>query len=276
MSTDDWADRLASLVAEGLASGEDVRAALEGHIDRLGGPAEPSPLEVLVPVLGVDASRTGWVGVLLSPARPAGVLAAATIGALVELARESADVAVVAIDIPIGLPDSGVRAADTLARLELPGKGSSVFTALTRAAYDAESYAAARDANLAVTGGTRSASAQAYALRARILDVDGWLRTRPAVDVIEVHPELSFARMAGGPLLARKSDPEGARARRDALTAAGLTPPAWFRGSGFDEDDLLDACAAAWTAVRHSRGESDSLPAQPEVFSDGIPAAIRV
>jgi predicted RNase H-like nuclease len=51
--------------------------------------------------------------------------------------------------------------------------------------------------------------------------------------------------------------------------------PPWFRGAGFGEDDLLDACAAAWTAVRHSRGLSESFPEVPEVFSDGLPAAIR-
>ena len=274
--TDDWAGRLASLVTEGLAIGEDVRGALEAEIERLSGPASPSPLEVPVPVLGVDACKGGWVGVLLSPARPAAVLAATAIAALVELARESSDVAVVAIDIPIGLPDQGVRAADTLARRALPGKGSSVFTTLTRSAYAAKTYAEAREANLAATDGTHNASAQAYALRARILDVDGWLRSRPAVEVIEVHPELAFARMAGAPVREPKSEPEGLSARRAALEAAGLVPPAWFRGSGFAEDDLLDACAAAWTAVRHSSGRSESFPAEPEVFSDGIPAAIRV
>ncbi|NYE35208.1 putative RNase H-like nuclease [Nocardioides cavernae] len=94
--------------------------------------------------------------------------------------------------------------------------------------------------------------------------------------MIEVHPEVSFARMAGAPVLARKKDPDGVRARREALAAHGIVAPAWFRGSGFGEDDLLDACAVAWTAVRHARGLSDSYPAEPEVFSDGLPAAIWV
>ena len=92
--------------------------------------------------------------------------------------------------------------------------------------------------------------------------------------VVEVHPELSFARMAGAPVLASKKDPDGVVARREALAAHGITAPAFFRGAGFGEDDLLDACAAAWSAVRHSLGVAESFPAQPEVFSDGIPAAI--
>ena len=91
-----------------------------------------------------------------------------------------------------------------------------------------------------------------------------------------MHPEISFARMAGAPVLARKKDADGVRARREALAAHGIVAPPWFRGAGFGEDDLLDACAAAWSAVRHSLGVSESFPATPEVFSDGIPAAIRV
>lgn len=236
----------------------------------------PPPLCPDRPVLGVDACATGWVGVLLGPdGRPA-VHVAGSIAELVDLVRETAVPAVVAIDIPIGLPDRGGRRADAEARRQLVGKGSSVFSTLTRTAYESATYEQARAANLAATNGGLSASAQAYALGVKILEVDAWVRSGPGTEVIEVHPELSFARMVGSPLLARKKDDEGARGRREALLAHGLAAPAWFRGSGFAEDDLLDACAAAWTAARHDRGASESFPAEPELFSDGIPAAIRV
>lgn len=228
------------------------------------------------PVLGVDACPAGWVGVLLTPDGRPTVHVAGSITELVALVRERAEPAVVAIDIPIGLPDSGGRRADAEARGQLVGKGSSVFPTLTRAAYEADTYELARAANLAATGGERSASAQAYALGVKVLEVDAWVRSGPGTDVIEVHPELSFARMAGAPVIARKKDEEGVQARRDALLAHGLTAPAWFRGAGFGEDDLLDACAAAWSAARHDRGAGESFPARPEVFGDGIPAAIRV
>jgi predicted RNase H-like nuclease len=275
---DDWRARLSDLLAEAVeAHGSDpVREALLAEAAHLDGEAAPAPLVVDVPVLGVDACRSGWVGVLLAPGRPPAVLAGATIAALVEVARETTNLAVVAIDIPIGLPDAGGRQADALARRALPGKGSSVFTTLTRAAYQAETYEQGRAANLAATDGLRSASAQAFALRDRILDVDAWVRTRPTVAVIEVHPELSFARMAGAPILTPKKDAAGLLARRAALAAVGLAAPAWYRGSGFGEDDLLDACAAAWSAVRYAAGAAQSLPEEPEVFSDGILAAIWV
>ena len=238
---------------------------------------EPPPvLAPPVPVLGVDACPAGWVGVVIDPQRRASVFVAPDITGLVDLVRERHDVPVVAVDIPIGLPDAGGRQADAAARRALVGKASSVFSTPVRAAVEAATYEEARAANLAATGGRTSVSAQAYALREKVLQVDAWVRGRPAARVIEVHPEVSFARMAGAPLLARKKDADGVRARREALAAHGIVAPAWFRGAGFGEDDLLDACAVAWTAVRHALGVSESYPEVPEVFSDGIPAAIWV
>lgn len=238
--------------------------------------AEPPPvLAPDAPVLGVDACPSGWVGVVLDTDRRASVFVAPTISGLVSLVRETHDVAVVAVDIPIGLPDTSGRLADAEARRELVGKSSSLFSTPVRAALEAATYEEGRAANLAATEGRTSVSAQAYALREKVLQVDAWVRAEPGVVVVEVHPELSFARMAGHPLLERKKEPDGVRVRREALAAHGIAAPPWFRGSGFGEDDLLDACAAAWTAVRHSLGVSESFPATPEVFSDGIPAAIR-
>ncbi|MBC2933133.1 DUF429 domain-containing protein [Nocardioides sp. zg-1228] len=236
---------------------------------------EPPPvLAPPVPVLGVDACPAGWVGVVLDTGLRASVYVAPDIAGLVDLVREQHDVAVAAVDIPIGLPDAGGRKADAEARRALVGKASSVFSTPVRAALEAETYELARAANLAATDGRTSVSAQAYALREKVLQVDAWVRGRPGVLVIEVHPELSFARMAGAPVRARKKDADGVRARREALAAHGVVAPAWFHGAGFGEDDLLDACAAAWTAVRHAHGVAESYPEEPEVFSDGVPAAI--
>lgn len=257
-----------------------IEAAVSGELEaRFAAPpgqGEPPPvLTPPVPVLGVDACQGGWVGVVLDTERRAWPFSASAIGSLVDLVRERYDIGVVAIDIPIGLPDTTGRSADAEARRALPGKASSVFSTPVRAALEAPTYEAARAANLAATGGRTSVSAQAYALREKVLQVDAWVRGRPGVEVIEVHPEVSFALLAGAPVLARKKDADGVRARREALAAHGVTAPPWLRGSPFAEDDLLDACAAAWSAVRHALGASVSFPAAPEVFSDGLPAAIH-
>lgn len=279
MTADDWRRELTSLVGRGReAYGDDAtREALASALAGLTAPPPgPEPLRPDRPVLGVDACALGWVGLLLGPDGRPTVHVAPTIFGLLQLVRENAEPAVVAIDIPIGLPDRGTRRADVEARRQLRGKASSVFSTPTRSALEAATYEEARAANLAATGGASSVSAQAYALAAKILDVDTWIRGGPGADVIEVHPELSFARMAGAPLLAPKRTEEGARARREVLLAHGLAVPGWFTGGGFAEDDLLDAAAAAWTAARHDMGVSESYPSDPEIFSDQVPAAIRV
>ncbi len=161
----------------------------------------------------------------------------------------------------------------------MPGRASSVFPTLVRAAYEAPTYAAGRAAMLAATagqpGGPRSCSAQAWQLGRKVLEVDAWARVgEPGVRVVEVHPEVSFAAMTGSPL-PRKTSAEGEAARRDALAAAGLVAPA-SPPPGAATDDLLDACAVAWTARRVATGRARSLPDPPERFGDGWPAAIHV
>lgn len=280
MSAEDWERELRDLVFRGQTEigTPEVLAVLQREVASLalGAEALPPVLHASRPVLGVDACVAGWVGVLLGPDGRLTVHVASGIEALVAQVREGADVAVVAVDIPIGLPDDGVRQADLLARAALPGKSSSVFSTLTRSAYSAESYAGGREANLRATDGERSASAQAWALGPKILQVDSWVRSGPGTSVIEVHPELCFARLAGAPILAAKRTEQGVVLRREALARAGIAAPPWYSGAGFGEDDLLDACAAVWTAVRYLDGEAESLPEDPEVFSDGLSAAIRV
>ncbi|SEB47314.1 Predicted nuclease (RNAse H fold) [Nocardioides exalbidus] len=265
-------EEMVARIGAALSSEREARfVAPDGQSD-----LEPPPvLAPPAPVLGVDACPGGWVGVVLDTDLSPRVRTAATITDLLALVRETHDVRVIAIDIPIGLPDAGGRLADAEARKVLVGKASSIFSTPVRAALEAETYEAGRAANLAATDGRTSVSAQAYALREKVLQVDAWVRGRPGAQVIEVHPELSFTRMAGAPVLERKKDADGVRVRREVLAAHGIVAPPWFRGAGFGEDDLLDACAAAWTAVRHALGESESFPSTPEVFSDGIPAAIR-
>lgn len=225
------------------------------------------------PVLGVDACRGGWVGAILdaSGRGRVRVVVAATVAQVLDAAGE---VAVVGVDIPIGLPDASRRAADVLTRSFLGrAKASSVFTTPTRAAVEEADYATANLRNRALVG--IGLSKQAHGLRRSILEVDAWVRRGVPCPVLEVHPEASFAAMSGAALTTRKRTAEGAEHRRAVLAAVGIEAPREApRGAG--TDDLLDACAAAWSAYRVSRGEALTFPDAPEVFSDGLPAAIHV
>ncbi|MFM6849579.1 MAG: DUF429 domain-containing protein [Terrabacter sp.] len=246
-------------------------AALAESLDTSASP--PAPIDIAAPVLGVDGCSAGWVGAVLEPGAPRPrVVVAPTISELVAMVRESLGIRVVGIDIPIGLPDSTIRRADQLARNALPGKSSSIFSTLTRAAYLADTRLEADAANRSLVG--QGVGAQAFALREKIVEVDAWLRTRPTVTVLEVHPELSFATMTGAPIKASKKTDEGRAQRLAALADAGLARPSVLEGQGYAADDVLDACAVAWTAARHAAGLARPLPDPPETFSDGIPAAI--
>lgn len=69
--------------------------------------------------------------------------AAAEIGDLVEEASNGGPLAVIAVDIPIGLPDKGRRKADILARRAVGSLWPSVFMTPVRPALEAADYATA-------------------------------------------------------------------------------------------------------------------------------------
>ena len=266
-------DEVRTAAAESVAALRRLADVLERPTGAGASDGRPAPVEVVVPVLGVDGCSAGWVGALLEPGAPRPrVVVAPTIAELVAMVRESTGIRVVGIDIPIGLPDSTIREADVLARRALPGKASSIFSTLTRSAYAAATRLEADAVNRGLVG--QGVGAQAFALRHKIVEVDAWLRTRPTVTVLEIHPEVSFAAMTGSPILASKKTDEGRDQRLAALAAAGLPRPSVLQGSGYAVDDVLDACAVAWSAARHTTGLARSMPDPPEVFSDGIPAAI--
>ncbi len=160
--------------------------------------------------------------------------------------------AAVGIDIPIGLPSVGPRACDVTARARLGARRSSVFPAPVRAVLGAASYADARARAVAASG--RSLSVQAWNLVDRIADVDA-----APIDhgrVVEVHPELVFASLAGP--LGPKKTPDGAAARTAALRT--WLPDGWPpHPRPARLDDALDALACAWTAQRWLAGTAESL-----------------
>lgn len=222
--------------------------------------------------LGVDACRAGWIGAVLEGGMTSACFAA-DIGELVRLAEADGEISVVAIDIPIGLPDKGRRQADELARRVIGPVRSSVFITPVRAALEARDHATASAINREHAG--EGVSIQAFALKSKVLQVDGWVR-ETGHRVVEVHPEVCFAHLAGAALTSRKRTWTGAERRRSLLAGAGITFAGDLGAAGRHGavDDVLDAGAAAWTARRVARGEAQPRPDPPERFSDGIACAI--
>jgi predicted RNase H-like nuclease len=223
-------------------------------------------------VLGVDASRAGWIGVVLSDAGFVVAGLGRDLATLTATASAIAEVSVVGVNLPIGLPDKGRRDADLLARVLVGRRRSSVVMAPVRAALELETYAEANA--LSRDRGEPGVSRRAYALRPRIMELDGWARTA-GLAVVEVHPEVSFATLAGEPLADGKKSWAGAGQRRRLLAEVGVVIPDELGEAGtVGVDEVLDAAVAAWTALRVSRGDAVSFPTLPQRFGDGHAAAI--
>lgn len=221
-----------------------------------------------VAVLGVDACKAGWVGIRLDAEEPVRAFCAPTVEALVELAGRPS---VVAVDIPIGLASTGRRVADGLARAVVGSRSSSVFTTPPRAVLAAATHAEA--AALCRQLGGFGVSQQAFALGPKILEVDAWVERSDAT-VIEVHPEVSFATLAGEPLRDAKSTWAGFDRRRRLLARAGIVVDGdlGLGGRRVGPDDVLDAAVAAWSAERYARGAAISFPDPPELLGDALVA----
>lgn len=176
----------------------------------------------------------------------------------------------VAVDMPIATTD-GPRDVDAAGRAWLRDHGGpwqSIFlapTTRTVAAYEAGRTHAEAMAGLAA--GSR-VSIQAWNLIPAIVQVRDALAARPDAVVLEAHPECSFRAMDDRIGPASKKTGRGAGLRLRALSREFDVDLAGAP-ENVPVDDLLDACAVAWTAARHERGEHLTLP-------EGATAAPRI
>lgn len=237
---------LARLVLLGFRSGD---GALRLDLAAPPEPAKRARVDASVLVTGVDGYRKGWVAVSLDPS---GDVQVSTHSTFVEVMSLRARV--IAVDIPIDPRGLGARPTDAAARAFVRGRASSVFPTPPRAALEARSFAEATEIARTITG--KGISQQAFALGRKILEVHALAEADERV--IEMHPEVSFCRLADDALAESKHTPEGLERRRALLAAAGIILPGAVRG--VPEADLLDAAAGAWTAARYSRGEAQAFP----------------
>ena len=215
---------------------------------------------------GADGCPGGWLCVERDTVT--GEIFAEVLPKTRDLRDRAQQLAVLTVDIPIGLSETGPRQCDVEARRLLTSlRGSSVFPAPVRAAIDAATYTEACERSEAACG--KRLSKQAHAIMWRIREVDEMLRAEPELQgrVREIHPEVCFCAWAGRPMRHAKRTVEG-RAERLALVNEhfrdafdDLRPSIAQRLAA--DDDLLDAFAALWTAERILRGEARTVPRVP-------------
>jgi predicted RNase H-like nuclease len=179
------------------------------------------------------------------------------------------DSCVIAIDIPIGLPQLGRnRGADIEARaLVGPYLKSSVFPAPAGEFVAAPTYEAA--IAIAHQRGCPGVSRQTYALRAAILQVAAVAESDRRVH--EVHPEVSFCLAKRDHLETRKASWNGMEERRRILEAQRLIVGHDLGVAGrAGIPDVLDAVACAWSAWRIGHGAALRLPAEGDARAPAI------
>lgn len=220
-------------------------------------------------VVGVDGAPGGWLAVVLVAGAFNEACFFSTFSGLLD--RYSRAVAL-GVDIPIGIPQTGTRAADELARRVLgPARAASVFLTPLRAVLEAPTYEQALTISRKLSA--QGVSRQAYGLRTKILEVDAAVHEHPRI--FEVHPEVSFVAMNWGPLVAPKKTWNGLMERRRLLAQAGIRLDDRLTDAGpATPDDVVDAAAAAWTAHRVAQGLAGSLPNDPPRDNAGRSVAI--
>ena len=200
---------------------------------------------------GMDGCRGGWV-LVTTRADGQGETTVSVIQDLeIVLAMiDAGDLAAVAIDIPIGLSDSSPRPVDAEARAFIGPRRSSVFPAPLRGVLDCVTYADAVVYNKRACG--KSMSKQTFSLLPKIAAVDRLMTPERQSSVVEVHPEVCFTQLAGAPMAFHKSKPEGRWERLAALRPhfPELDRHASTRRPRTNDDDILDAFVAAWSARR--------------------------
>lgn len=249
-----------------------------------------------VDIAGVDGCKAGWIAVIKQRDEPLSVRVCGTFEQV--LAGLSED-AVIAADMPIGLPAftlHGGRGPEKLVRRFLGQRQSSVFSIPSRAAvYAADEpfttierwYKAHRIASgvaRETSDPPRGVSIQAFGIFSKIRELDRLMQERPELltRIVESHPEVAFWRLNGEQAMALPKkvkgavNPAGMAERKTLLAAIGLerafldAPPP--RGAG--EDDFLDATAMMLIAASHARGETRPFPDPPGRDDYGVPVAI--
>lgn len=220
-------------------------------------------------VVGVDGCKGGWVAVTrtLSSGRSK-VSLWRRFDLLLEQLGPGA--AAIMVDMPIGMPDHGKRACETLARKRLaPKRHSSVFASPARPMISFDTY---QEANKwGKQTGHGGLMKQTWMITPKIREVDALLQPQDQSILSEAHPELAFWRLNDeNPCHHPKKTLEGQKERLALLHANGCAAAAslidqarvlasTMSGVTVAIDDVMDACALSLTARARLRGDAIQL-----------------
>lgn len=238
-------------------------------------------------VAGADGCPAGWVAVF----RRIGGQdhRAVLVKSLADVFTAAERPQIVAVDIPIGLlsiSQRGGRAADRECRKILGrGRQSSIFPAPCRPALKAVSFFEACEIERANSWPPKKLSRQTFNLLAKIREVDA-IALQFRGSIFECHPEVSFwamnereaMRLPKKGLCRTDRNSSGLSERHRLLLQNGYEQESLATRAGLRKhcgrDDLVDACAAAWTAERILSGKAVRFPRLPDLDEIGLDMAI--
>jgi predicted RNase H-like nuclease len=221
-------------------------------------------------VIGVDGCPGGWIAAIWQGDRIH--LKLFELGKFSDILDE--DAAMIAVDMPIGFPSLYGRKADIAARKFMKPHGSRVFPVPCRDAVHAVNYTEAIRLNKLHSKGV-SIPPVTNAIRPRMQEIDKVISRQNEHRLREVHPEVSFAVMKGDVPLANKKKVKSGEAERLELLNAHDVPTVDFAKHNFfrrdvKRDDIIDACAAAWSARRILEGRARHFPETEERDARGL------
>lgn len=238
-------------------------------------------------VAGADGCPSGWVCALVRIAEGKPVSAQLRFTAsFAQLLEMTPAPAIVAVDMPVGLPErtsTGGRPPERSVRPLLGARQSSVFAIPSRAAVYAKSYPEACRIAHETSDPPRKVSKQAFHIFPKIREIDALMTPALQSRVYECHPEVALMQANGAPAPLPKKirgrvNPDGVRWRADFLVRQGI-PADFFsaalpKGIRHGRDDIADAAACALTAWRILEGRAIRYPPEPVYDTVGLDMAI--
>ena len=235
-------------------------------------------------VAGVDGCPAGWI-VVFRNGNGHKYHHVCLARSFAEILNAPESPSVIAVDMPIGLPDrvdGPGRPAEQAVRPLLGLRQSSVFSIPSRAAVMEKDYRAACSKSLESSVPPKKISRQSFNIFPKIREIDALMVPALQDRVYEVHPEVAFWRLNGENAMSLpkkikgRPNPDGIEERKALLREHAYDPSFLDQHvpRGASIDDFIDACVCAVIAERIALGEAQPFPAEPHYDSRGLRVAI--
>ena len=225
-------------------------------------------------VAGVDGCPAGWIAVLWDGGDRLIAELCPDFARVVALPAQ-----IIAVDMPIGLPERSGRPPEREVRTRIGARRSSVFPVPSWKAIQCTDYAEACRVNRLHSDPPRAVPQQCFHLFSKMKEIDALITPADQSRIFESHPELAFWKMNDEvPLpLPKKakinSQPAGLELRKALLRRSGIPVDSLktdYRRRDVGADDLIDACACTFVAWRILNRRSIRFPANPPLNARGL------